>query len=612
MELFSANVQWREPAWLWLMLWPLLWMGLASLRRLQRSPLIEPHLLPWMQVGVSRGLWRRLILSLISIIAWCLLVIALAGPRQAEYLYDKQSLAVRDVMIVLDVSHSMSADDVEPNRLQRGVLEIQSLLQQSRYTRYGLIVYAGRAHLLAPLSSDPQLLVNYLEAIDNQLLPSEGSNLLAGLELAVDELQNSRQEARAIWLLSDGELDRPMASQQADWQSLLDTLKAQHITVFATGIGSKSGTGLLSKNGWLQHQGEQLITRLQAQWLQQLVNMSDGHYTVARVGDGDRQIIYDRGIAQMAMPFDEKLSKSALHWQALHQPYLLAGLGLLLLGLFGITLPKRVSRHALLPLVMLVTMSGSHSLAASDQAQARKAHDYYQQQQYAMAEQAYTRVSGYRGRFGQGSAVYKQQNFQAAVEQFTLAFLKAADDRQRAVALFNLANSYFQLGDYKKAARIYSDVMQYDSNIDGAGNNRELALALQAEVDKFVMESVTQRSGSGPRTARAAEDMALDDTRLTLGDEDTGPAQAYIPLSQQQLYHLVLRGAEFQISSQQQQADDEDYQWLIDQQINLSQAQQRVVNYRDGFVFWRNLFEYEEGFPAPVAEPITLPGQTPW
>lgn len=608
MNLWDANLQWREASWLWLLLWPLCWYGLAVWRGRRRNTAIDPRLLPWMVLGWQggRGLGRSLLLGL----AWCLLLIAAAGPRLAQQEDGRQGLLVRDVIIVLDVSHSMSASDVEPSRLQRALLEIKSLLQHSRHTRYGLVVYAGRAHVLAPLTADSAILQHYLNSIDDALLPSAGSDLVAAMQLAVQQLRDSPPEARAIWVISDGEVDRHLDPEGQLWQVLLQQLQQQQIHVYAMAMGTKHGAPLLGESGWLLQDGEQVFSRRDETWLRSLAAATDGALTLARDGDGDRRAIYDQGIARLGMPLpgDEL---GAVNWQWLHQPYLLAGGVLLLLSMLQAA-PLRLPRTtAMVPVLALVLLGGSHSLYAANEVLGREAYQFYRQQQYELAQQAYARMEGYAGRMGQGSAAYRQQDYGVAIEQFTLAFLKAEDNGQRAAALFNLANSYFQQGNYATAAQVYADVLRYQADFPGAESNRQLALGIKAAVDEYMDDTLHHRAGRGIRMGRAAEGTTVGDASVSLADEDAAFA-GYTPLSVEDIERLIDRGIALQMAGEPQAAMDTDYQWQFEQQLSLSQARQRLVNYHDGYLFWRNLFEYEEGFPAPVGRPETLPGQQPW
>ncbi|OQX07418.1 MAG: hypothetical protein BWK73_28040 [Thiothrix lacustris] len=183
-------LHWREPLWLLLTLYPLLlaaWQYFQQRHHAQRYA--DPHLLPWVQAHPPQHGWQRLISRpALWAMAWVLFAITLAGPRLPQAQPDTLVDAQLDVLVVLDISRSMQATDIAPNRLQRAALELHEFLNTARNSRVGIVVYGARPHLFAPLTSDFAALRFYLQHLETLVLPTQGSNPAAALDFARSEL----------------------------------------------------------------------------------------------------------------------------------------------------------------------------------------------------------------------------------------------------------------------------------------------------------------------------------------------------------------------------------------------------------------------------------------
>src|SRR3954465_10796422 len=163
-----------------------------------------------------------------------LCIIALARPQWGvveEQVFDQS----REVLIAVDLSRSMLAPDVKPSRLDRSKLLIQSLLDELKGERVGLVLFAGTAFLQAPLSADYEVLREFLPALNPDYLPEGGSNYKAMLEASMQAFGTSTAD-RYLIILSDGE------STAEDWKGLTDSLKAKGIRVIGLGVGTAQGS----------------------------------------------------------------------------------------------------------------------------------------------------------------------------------------------------------------------------------------------------------------------------------------------------------------------------------------------------------------------------------
>lgn len=206
-------------------------------------------------------------------LAFC--IVALARPQWGvieEKVFDQS----REVLIAVDLSRSMLADDVKPSRLERSKLLITSLLDGLKGERVGLVLFAGTAFLQSPLSSDYEIMREFLPALRPDYLPEGGSNYKAMLETAIQAFGTSTAD-RYLIILSDGE------STEEGWKGLVDSLKTKGIRVIGLGIGTTQGAFIPDGAGGFakDERGAVVLSRLNASTLQDLAQATGGAYSDA-------------------------------------------------------------------------------------------------------------------------------------------------------------------------------------------------------------------------------------------------------------------------------------------------------------------------------------------
>jgi len=174
----------------------------------------------------SRGLW----LGIGSVLA----LLALARPQWGtleETVFDQS----REVLIALDLSASMLADDVKPTRLARAKLLIGNLLDELQGERVGLAVFAGTSFLQVPLSSDYEVLRDILPGLDPSYLPQAGTDFAGMLRVANEAFGQSTAADRFLIVLSDGE------AHDTDWKTALAELKNKQVKIITLGLEPQGG-----------------------------------------------------------------------------------------------------------------------------------------------------------------------------------------------------------------------------------------------------------------------------------------------------------------------------------------------------------------------------------
>ncbi|MBA3848561.1 MAG: hypothetical protein C0502_01015 [Opitutus sp.] len=206
-------------------------------------------------------------------LAFCL--VALARPQWGvveEQVFDQS----REVLIAVDLSRSMLAQDVKPSRLDRTKLLITSLLDGLKGERVGLVLFAGTAFLQSPLSADYEILREFLPSLKPDYLPEGGSNYQAMLETSIQAFGTSTAD-RYLIILSDGE------STEEGWKELGQSLKTKGIRVIGLGVGTPQGSFIPDGSGAFvkDERGAVVLSRLNSSTLQDLAQTTGGAYTDA-------------------------------------------------------------------------------------------------------------------------------------------------------------------------------------------------------------------------------------------------------------------------------------------------------------------------------------------
>jgi len=216
----------------------------------------------------ATGLWLGL--------GSALVLVALARPQWGnleEVVFDQS----REVLIALDLSASMLAEDVKPTRLARAKLLISALLDELQGERVGLAVFAGTAFLQVPMSSDYEIMRDILTGLDPSYLPQAGTDYAGMLRVANEAFSQSTAADRFLIVLSDGEAHDP------DWRRVLEELKKKEVKVISLGIGTFTGGLVPDRQGGVvkDGRGAAVLSKLEPATLEELAQTTGGAYREA-------------------------------------------------------------------------------------------------------------------------------------------------------------------------------------------------------------------------------------------------------------------------------------------------------------------------------------------
>lgn len=268
---------------------------------------------------------------ILAVLAFALVVVASAN-LQKPGATDRINRKGVDVMVALDVSNSMLAEDIKPNRLERAKQLVQKLMERMDNDRIGLVLFAGRAYMQMPLTTDHGAAKMYIQNAGPDAVPVQGTEIGEALKIAGSGFNSKERKYKAIVLISDGEDHDPEALQ------LAKSLSQTGVMINTVGIGSPEGAPIIDyANNEVRKdaQGNAIITKLNEAELQQLSQATNGVYVhLEDTDDAATKIMAQLATIEQTATGD----KSFTDYKSYFQWFLGVALVILLLELF---IPER-------------------------------------------------------------------------------------------------------------------------------------------------------------------------------------------------------------------------------------------------------------------------------
>lgn len=225
-------------------------------------------------------------------------ILAAAAPRFGTY-YQEFFLSGVDVFVLLDVSRSMLAEDIVPNRLERAKSDIQDLLEGVVGDRVGLIAFAGKPMIEVPLTTDQGFFLEVLHSIDSNTAPRGGTAIGDAIRLALRAMPPEAERERAIVLITDGEDMDSMPMEAAQEAA------NQQVRILTIGLGDTNEGGRIpirDSNGnltFLKHDGQEVWSKPDEKTLREIARVTEGAYMSAGTKTFDLGQIYADSIGKM-------------------------------------------------------------------------------------------------------------------------------------------------------------------------------------------------------------------------------------------------------------------------------------------------------------------------
>ncbi len=272
---------------------PLFWLVYVLVRSWRRRTIRrigDPQLVEQLMEGVARS--RPGIKLFLFSLAWTFLVLGLARPQLGAKLEAVKKKGV-EVIVALDVSNSMLAEDIQPSRLERAKKAISKMVDRMENDRVGLIVFAGDAYVQIPVTSDYQAVKMFLPTIGPSTVPKQGTAIASAIDLAAKSFSPGTDRSRALIIITDGE------NHEADPVAAARKAHEEGITIHTIGIGKPSGAPIpLTVNGQRtflkDRNGHTVITRLDEPLLRKIAMAGGGIYVRASNASMGLSKIYNK------------------------------------------------------------------------------------------------------------------------------------------------------------------------------------------------------------------------------------------------------------------------------------------------------------------------------
>ncbi len=289
-----------HPNWLWaLLLLPVLafFFARAEQRGTDKLKLfVAARLLPELAGTVNRA--RRIFRYLLLLLVLLLVLVSLARPR-VGYAYDEVKRKGLDLLLAVDVSRSMLSNDTQPNRLERVKLATQDLLNELQGDRVGLIAFAGKAFLQAPLTIDYDAAVDSINELDTKIIPEGGTNISDAIALATRTFGKSAVGNRALIIFTDGEELKGDAAQAAK------AAAEAGVRIFTVGVGTPGGSlipisGASGGTAFVKDaKGQVVKSKLDEARLREIAQAADGFYLHLENGPRTMKQLFSEGLGKM-------------------------------------------------------------------------------------------------------------------------------------------------------------------------------------------------------------------------------------------------------------------------------------------------------------------------
>lgn len=524
------NFAYGHILWLLLVIPPLLllffWWAGRERQRLM-TQFIQARLLPGLISGMS--LTRQKVRFGLLIAAMTLLLVALARP-QWGFTWEESKQKGLDIVVAIDTSKSMLAEDIAPNRLTRAKLAALDLMQQAKSDRLGLVAFAGGAFLQCPLTIDDNAFRQSVESLDVNIIPQGGTAVAEAITTALTAFKEG-DNYKVLVLFTDGEDNDENAVSAAE------AAAKEGMKIFTIGIGTAEGELLRVKDAkgrtdYIRDaEGNVVKSRLNEGLLQQIAGATEGGFYLPLRGAKAIDTLYEKGLAPLPKSEGQEKLVKRFH-ERYHWPLAAA----VLLLLVEILLPERRSPTrreksknpqlaetvfsaptvaatlALILLPILATASPSSALREYNAGKFDRALKEYQRSLEKTKDDP-------RLHFNAGAAAYRDGKLDEAAKHFGQA-ATAPDLKLQEQAYYNLGNTLYRAGEslpdpkkqietWEGAVKQFESAMKLNTNSADAKFNHEFVKQRLEELKQQQQQNKDNKDNKDQKQDQPKDDQKM-------------------------------------------------------------------------------------------------------
>lgn len=579
-----ADFHFLRPDWLWAVPAVIACAILLARRQLGAGSwqnvvdaALAPHVLS--RSASRRSDYRWWLLGLAGVVA----AVALAGPawQRIEQPVFRSDQAL---VIALDLSRSMDAQDVAPSRLMRARLKILDLLAQRGSGQTALLVYSSNAFTVTPLTTDTDTIAALANSLSTDIMPSRGSYPIAAIQKGKQLLEQAGATVGEVLLITDG-------SSSPATERIARDLKDSGYTLSVLAVGTAEGAPIPKLGGGFvtDQSGNIAVPRLEERSLRALAAAGGGRFSHLSTDDRDLKYLLS-GEAGRQKASDEALATD--RWRE-EGPWLV----LLLLPLAAMAFRRGWVLVVLL--FILPTDQEAHAVTWADIWQTRD-----QQAQKKLIEGAAAdAVELFDDPEWRAVAQYRAQDYAASASAFA--------DRGDARSLYNLGNAMARQGEFESAIDAYEQVLEIDPENEDAAYNRDLLKQMQeqqqAEQNQGDQQDPSEQQGDGEPSDEGSESQqeSSDSSSQSDGESEEGDAaqrddqeasQEDLEALQKELERAAQEAQQNQQMSEQQMTAEElaALRHEQEQQQAMEQWLRRIPNDPGGLLRRKFRYQYQK------------------
>jgi tetratricopeptide (TPR) repeat protein len=484
------NYLWMIPVVLLLFLWFMHWKR-STLRKYGEFVVIS-RLIPDMSKAKHWFKFSVLILALAFII------VGIANPQIGSQLEKEERKGV-DIIIALDVSNSMLAEDIRPNRIERARQAVSRFIDRLSDDRIGLIVFAGRAYPLLPLTNDYAAAKMFLANATTDIVPVQGTSIADAIDLAIRSFPQGPQ-GKVLIIITDGEDHEGKVIEKAE------EARQRGITTHTIGIGSVQGVPIpLYRNNVrvgfrTTRDGQTVMTHLNETMLQQIAAAGNGVYVRTTNAQFGLTRIFDEINRMEKGEFE---AQAFAEFESRFYYFLYLALILLIIELIVYERSSQWMRKFSRFVPFLLILLSFDAQAQTENKVIRRGNKAFENEKFPEAELHYRRAlegneNSFRGNFNLGNSIYRQDHYEEAARAFQRAIANQTDKKELSKAFYNFGNSLLMNQQIPESIEAYKNALRLNPSDDDARHNLVYAMNM--------LEQQEQQQQQQPQDGEKSDD----------------------------------------------------------------------------------------------------------
>ena len=437
----------------------------------------EPLKVKKLRVGTSNklsGVKQWLLLAALSLI-----IIALSRPQMGTRLKTDYKNGI-EIVIALDVSNSMLAQDVSPTRLDKAKSLISLLCDRLKNNKFALVVFAGNAYLQVPMSADNVSIKMFLDAVSPGMITTQGTSLAQAIDISVRSFSDQKDVKRAVVVITDGE------DHEGGMDDAISQLKSKNAKLFMLGVGSPQGGKINIGNDFLRDKdGQIVVTHLNETMCKEIASNANGQYIrLDNSGTAQKQLVDELTDIQTS----SLESSSYEEYNELYYWLLIIALCLMVIDIvlsLGISLHfMSVAKNKTLLIIVAVCLTTTATAQSKAKILTHKGNVAFNNKKDSLAIIYYKKAVGldstfFKAKYNLGNTYLRQGKPSEAMKEYQNASSTNSSKLLQKAINHNMGLVYYMSGQYDKAIDAYKKALRAQPNDDRTRYNLALAQYMQ-------------------------------------------------------------------------------------------------------------------------------------